>query len=683
MNNLLIELRTEELPFHSLKTLKNAWQDLVFIGLKEARLLEANAQVRSFATPRRLAVLLSGVKETQAAEEKIKKGPSEASAFKDKEPTRALLGFLQANHKSLTDIELIKKGKESFYGYRYQSPAQPLAEILQEILGNVLKKLPIPRPMKWGAQKETFVRPLQGLVVLYNDAVLPIELLGLKAGRSTLGHRVLAKENPLRLKEALHYEKALQENYVIASFEERKNRIKEALGQYQSEKGLQYLGGEELMEESVALTEYPVVLEGMFPEEFLQVPSECLILTMQKNQKYFPLQDKNNKLTHRFLLVANTVSSRPEAIIAGNQRVVKARLEDARFFYQEDQKKPLLSRLNDLKQVVYHHKLGSIYEKSERQGALAIFLAQKIGADPLASEKAARLGLADLNTEMVGEFPELQGVMGKYYALNEGIEPEIATAIEQRYWPRFAEDKLPEGKVAQSVALADKLETLVGIWGIGLAPTGEKDPYALRRAALGANRLLANLSLNVKEALNFTVSLFEGKNLALNTGEAVYDFMKNRLLNNRNKAYSKETVLAVLGKNPPYFNHLEEIFQAVEDFRKEDFSSALLDINKRVHPLLKEGLERGTVDPRLISEAAEKRLWSELQESEAQVKAALAREDYQEILRLLGALKPAVDQFFAEVLVMDKDEDTKQNRLNLLARVTKVLNTLADLSLLT
>lgn len=683
MNNLLIELRTEELPFHSLKALENAWQNLVFTGLKEARLLGECAQVRSFSTPRRLAVLISDVKETQSAEEKIKKGPSEVSAFKGGEPTRALLGFLQANQKSLNDIELIKKGKESFYGYRYQSPALPLAEILQEILLNVLKKLPIPRPMKWGNQKETFVRPIHGLMVLYNDIVLPIELLGLKAGRSTLGHRILAKENPLVLKEAQHYEKVLQENYVIASFKERKNRIKEDLNQYCSNKGLQYLGGEELIEENVALTEYPVVLEGMFPKEFLQVPSECLILTMQKNQKYFPLQDKNNKLTNRFLLVANTLSLQPEEIITGNQRVVKARLEDARFFYQEDQKKSLQSRLNNLKQVVYHHKLGSLYEKSERQAALAGFLAEKIGADRPASEQAARLGLADLNTEMVGEFPELQGVMGKYYALKEGIEPGIAMAIEQRYWPRFAEDKLPESKVAQAVALADKLETLVGIWGIGLVPTGEKDPYALRRAALGANRLLSNLSLDIKEALHFTVTLFEGKTLAPDTGEAVYNFMKNRLLNNRNKSYSKETALAVLGKDPSYFNHLEEIFQAVENFRKENFAPALLEINKRVHNLLKGNTESGAIDPSLMSEEAEKRLWDELQEAERKAKVALEAEDYRAFLRLLGALKPAVDQFFTEVLVMDQDEAKKQNRLHLLARLAKILNTLADLSLLT
>ena len=680
---LLIELLTEELPPKALNNLGNHFAQSIAEGLEKAQLIDGATQYTAYASPRRLAVSVANVKPVQADQHVVRKGVSVAAGMKDGVPTKALEGFARSCGVEIGSLKIIHDGKQDVYAHEFTQAGQTLAALLDEIINTAIKKLPIPKVMRWGSSTHTFVRPVHGLVALHGADVVPVNVLGLDSGRQTLGHRFLS-QGAIIFAQADDYAKQIAEQgKVIASFAERRAAIKAALDKVSGSLNARVAADDALLDEVTALVEYPVVLQAEFEAHFLTVPQECLILTMQQNQKYFPLLDKNGKLMNRFLLVSNLQTADPSHIIHGNERVLRARLSDAEFFYKQDQKATLESRLPKLEHVVYHNKIGSQAQRIDRLQTIAAHIAEQLGADRATAERAARLAKADLVTEMVGEFPELQGTMGKYYAVLDGEQPEIAAAIEQHYQPRFAGDKLPESPIATAVALADKLETLVGIWGIGLIPTGDKDPYALRRAALGVLRMLMNSPLSINDLLRTVAAQFPQDLLAADTVAEVADFMQARLAVLLQNDYAQDTVAAVLAQRPDRLDDLADKLQAVESFKKLPEAAALSAANKRVQNLLKKAdAELGAVNENLLQEDAERALFAATQALRPTVQAALAKHDFQAALTALSAVKPQVDAFFDNVMVMADDAAVKQNRLNLLNELSQLMNAVADISLL-
>ena len=680
---LLIELLTEELPPKALNNLGNHFAQSIAEGLEKAQLIDGATQYTAYASPRRLAVSVANVKPVQADQHVVRKGVSVAAGMKDGVPTKALEGFARSCGVEIGSLKIIHDGKQDVYAHEFTQAGQTLAALLDEIINTAIKKLPIPKVMRWGSSTHTFVRPVHGLVALHGADVVPVNVLGLDSGRQTLGHRFLS-QGAIIFAQADDYAKQIAEQgKVIASFAERRAAIKAALDKVSGSLNARVAADDALLDEVTALVEYPVVLQAEFEAHFLTVPQECLILTMQQNQKYFPLLDKNGKLMNRFLLVSNLQTADPSHIIHGNERVLRARLSDAEFFYKQDQKATLESRLPKLEHVVYHNKIGSQAQRIDRLQTIAAHIAEQLGADRATAERAARLAKADLVTEMVGEFPELQGTMGKYYAVLDGEQPEIAAAIEQHYQPRFAGDKLPESPIATAVALADKLETLVGIWGIGLIPTGDKDPYALRRAALGVLRMLMNSPLSINDLLRTVAAQFPQDLLAADTVAEVADFMQARLAVLLQNDYAQDTVAAVLAQRPDRLDDLADKLQAVESFKKLPEAAALSAANKRVQNLLKKAdAELGAVNENLLQEDAERALFAATQALRPTVQAALAQHDFQAALTALSAVKPQVDAFFDNVMVMADDAAVKQNRLNLLNELSQLMNAVADISLL-
>ena len=680
---LLIELLTEELPPKALNNLGNHFAQSIAEGLEKAQLIDGATQYTAYASPRRLAVSVANVKPVQADQHVVRKGVSVAAGMKDGVPTKALEGFARSCGVEIGSLKIIHDGKQDVYAHEFTQAGQTLAALLGEIINTAIKKLPIPKVMRWGSSTHTFVRPVHGLVALHGADVVPVNVLGLDSGRQTLGHRFLS-QGAIIFAQADDYAKQIAEQgKVIASFAERRAAIKAALDKVSGSLNASVAADDALLDEVTALVEYPVVLQAEFEAHFLAVPQECLILTMQQNQKYFPLLDQNGKLMNRFLLVSNLQTADPSHIIHGNERVLRARLSDAEFFYKQDQKATLESRLPKLEHVVYHNKIGSQAQRIERLQTIAAHIAEQLGADRATAERAARLAKADLVTEMVGEFPELQGTMGKYYALLDGEQPEIAAAIEQHYQPRFAGDKLPESPIATAVALADKLETLVGIWGIGLIPTGDKDPYALRRAALGVLRMLMNSPLSINDLLRTVAAQFPQDLLAADTVAEVADFMQARLAVLLQNDDAKDTVAAVLAQRPDRLDDLVDKLQAVESFKKLPEAAALSAANKRVQNLLKKAdAQLGAAQENLLQEDAEHALFAATQALRPTVQAALAKHDFQAALTALAAVKPQVDAFFDNVMVMADDAAVKQNRLNLLNELSQLMNAVADISLL-
>ncbi|WP_369585828.1 glycine--tRNA ligase subunit beta [Kingella oralis] len=680
---LLIELLTEELPPKALNNLGNHFAQSIAEGLEKAQLIDGAAQFTAYASPRRLAVSVANVKPVQADQHVVRKGVSVAAGMKDGVPTKALEGFARSCGVEIGSLKIIHDGKQDVYAHEFTQAGQTLAALLGEIINTAIKKLPIPKVMRWGSSTHTFVRPVHGLVALHGADVVPVNVLGLDSGRQTLGHRFLS-QGAIIFAQADDYAKQIAEQgKVIASFAERRAAIKAALDKVSGSLNARVAADDALLDEVTALVEYPVVLQAEFEAHFLAVPQECLILTMQQNQKYFPLLDQNGKLMNRFLLVSNLQTADPSHIIHGNERVLRARLSDAEFFYKQDQKATLESRLPKLEHVVYHNKIGSQAQRIDRLQTIAAHIAEQLGTDRATAERAARLAKADLVTEMVGEFPELQGTMGKYYAVLDGEQPEIAAAIEQHYQPRFAGDKLPESPIATAVALADKLETLVGIWGIGLIPTGDKDPYALRRAALGVLRMLMNSPLSINDLLTTVAAQFPRDLLAANTVTEVADFMQARLAVLLQNDYAQDTVAAVLAQRPDRLDDLADKLQAVESFKKLPEAAALAAANKRVQNLLKKAdAQLGAVQENLLQEDAERALFAATQALRPTVQAALAKHDFQAALTALAAVKPQVDAFFDNVMVMADDAAVKQNRLNLLNELSQLMNAVADISLL-
>ena len=682
-DSLLVEIRTEELPPKSLSRLMQAFRQGLFDGLKEQHLLLPESQATGYATPRRLAVLISSVLDKQADRVVERKGPAVASALDaDGKPGPALLGFAKSCGVDLTRLQRQKSEKGEYFVYRAKQKGEALKNHLPAIVETALKKLPVAKTMRWGAGEAQFVRPVHSVVLLHGKRVVPGVVLGLKSGNKTLGHRFLSK-GVLTIRSASDYEKILKPGKVLASFDARRAAIVKGLDSAAQKAGARWdLGkGAELIDEVTSLVEWPVVLSGAFDPGFLAVPKECLVVSMQQHQKYFPLADANGKLLARFLFISNQQAANPKQIIAGNERVLRARLSDAAFFYDQDRKTKLEARVPRLAQVVYHNKLGSQLQRVERLTKLAGEIAQRLDADRASAARAATLAKADLLTDMVGEFPELQGVMGRYYALHEGESPVIAAAIEQHYWPRFAGDALPESNVAVAVALADRLDSLAGLFGVGQQPTGDKDPFGLRRAALGVVRILVekNLPLSVHELVKLAY-----RNFGSHIGQApaeVQTFIFERLGGYlRERGYSTLEVDAAL-HSTPIIAELPKILQALQAFQKLPEADALAAANKRIVNILrKAGQEYANADAARLVEPAEHGLYNVMRQLSPDVESRLKAQDYTGALQRLAGLKQPVDAFFENVMVMADDAAIRENRLALLGDLKTLMNRVADIA---
>lgn len=702
-NSLLVELFVEELPPKALKKLGDAFAGVLRDQLVAQGLAEAGSVLTPYASPRRLAAHLTHVAE-QAADKAVsqKLMPVAVGLDASGQPTPALLkrlGALGADASAVPGLKRAMDGKAEALFYESTAKGATLAEGLQKALAEAIAKLPIPKVMSYqlesgcelpGWSSVSFVRPAHGLVALHGSTVVPIEALGLQAGRETHGHRFEAAVDPVVLRDANSYALQLQDDgAVIASFEARRAEIARQLAAAAVKVG----GGsvpihdDALLDEVTALVERPNVLVCSFEREFLEVPQECLILTMKANQKYFPLLDASSKLTNKFLVVSNISPDDASAVIEGNERVVRPRLADAKFFFDQDRKKSLASRVESLGKVVYHNKLGTQGERVQRVMHIARGIAEKLGDAKVAAQatQAAQLAKADLVTDMVGEFPELQGTMGRYYALHDGLDAAVADAIEDHYKPRFAGDELPRNSVGLVVALADKLETLVGMFGIGNLPTGDRDPFALRRHALGVIRMLIekDLSLGLDALLQDAAAQF--KDIAgFDSGKATVelrDFILDRLAGSlREQGASAQEVDAVLAPLPQRLGEVPKLLAAVRAFAALPAAAALAAANKRIGNILKKAPEADAhVSELLLQEPAEKALHAAMAEVVPAANAQFEAGDYTASLQTLAALREPVDAFFDGVMVNAEQADLRLNRLGLLMSLHAAMNRVAQL----
>jgi len=695
--NLLVELFVEELPPKALKRLGESFACTLADSLKAQGLASDEGAVIAFASPRRLAVRVNNVV-ARAADKQVSQKLMPVSVGLDAAglATPALLKRLSALGVGAEVVPQLRRegeGKAESLIYDSNQSGAALIDGLQQALQETLAKLPIPKVMTYqlgnGWDSVQFVRPAHRLVALHGADIVPISVLGLQAGRTTQGHRFEADSATLDISDADSYEAQLEyDGAVIPGFEKRRAEIVRQLGEAAAKvgNGAKPIEDAALLDEVAGLVERPNVLICQFEEQYLEVPQECLILTMKANQKYFPLLDGNGKLTNKFLVVSNIRPEDASAVIGGNERVVRPRLADAKFFFDQDRKKTLESRVLGLAKVVYHNKLGTQGERVQRVCTIAKAIGQQLGGDSLAmqAEQAALLAKADLLTDMVGEFPELQGIMGRYYAQHDGLSDDIAYAIEDHYKPRFAGDELPRNQIGICVALADKLETLVGMFGIGQIPTGDKDPFALRRHALGVLRMLIEkeLSLRLFDLINFAFSGFP-KGLVGDAHTDVEFFISERLGGMmREQGYSTNAVDAVLCMNPSQIYLVPKQLEAVRAFAALPEAAALAAANKRVGNILKkaEGAVSDKVDAVLLQEPAEQALHQALSQIAPRADDAFAAGDYTASLQVLAALRDPVDAFFDHVMVNAEDEKLRANRLALLARLHHAMNRIADIS---
>ena len=704
-HNLLLELFVEELPPKALNKLGVAFSSVLAEQLKAQGLAPADAVVTAFASPHRLAAHVTGVA-AQAADKAVQQKLMPVAVGLDAagKATPALLKKLQALGADVSDpvaaVAALKRapdGKAEALFYDSVVQGASLQAGLQKALEEALAKLPIPKVMQYqletdcelpGWSSVNFVRPAHSLIALHGSTVVPVKALGLTAGNHTQGHRFEAKVSPVVLPHADQYDTVLQrDGSVIAGFAERRAEIVRQLHAAADKVGggVKPIEDEALLDEVTALVERPNVLTCQFETEFLDVPQECLILTMKANQKYFPLVDASGKLTNRFLVVSNITPDDASFVIGGNERVVRPRLADAKFFFDQDRKKTLESRVDGLSKVVYHNKLGTQGERMARVCAIAQAIGQQLGGDLLAQQarQAARLAKTDLLTDMVGEFPELQGIMGGYYARHDGLSHEVAEAIEDHYKPRFAGDDLPRNHVGLVVALADKLETLVGMFGIGNVPTGDKDPFALRRHALGVIRMLVEKDVAIDlAALVSVVKPAFGEQITDASG-ALIDFIYDRLAGSlREQGFSAQAVDAVMALQPQRLSDVSKRLQAVRAFADLPESPALAAANKRIGNILKkaEGAVSDTVSSALLQESAEQALYAAMQRCVPESSAQFEAGDLSASMQTLAALREPVDAFFNDVMVNADDPALKANRLALLKSLHQAMNRVADVS---
>ena len=681
--DLLIEIGTEELPPKALRGLSEAFTNGVVEGLKKAGFAVAAAQ--SFAAPRRLAVLIPELAMAQADREVERKGPSLKAAYDENgAPTRALQGFARSCGADIDQLETLETDKGSWLVYRKQEKGQPLTALIGDIVHAALAALPIPRRMRWGSGSAEFVRPVHWVVMLAGGDVIDASILDVATGRHSHGHRFHAPE-PVAIDQAGNYARLLEEQgHVLADFARRRERIREQVLAAAAEGGGEAVIDDALLDEVTALNEWPVAVAGRFDEAFLEVPAEALIKTMQDNQKYFPVVDAEGRLKNAFITISNIDSRAPEKVRAGNERVVRPRLADARFFWQQDQKQPLEAFAPALEKVVFQEKLGTLADKVRRVTQLAESIATETGADVAMVKRAAQLSKCDLMTEMVGEFASLQGVMGRRYAEVAGEPEEVALALDEQYMPRGASDDTASTRSGQILSISDRIDTLVGIFAIGQQPTGAKDPYALRRASLGVLRTLIErrLDLDLRELLQRAATLLADRVEAGAVVEAVFDYVLERLRAyylDRGVAIDVFEAVAALKPSRPL--DFDRRIHAVAAFRQLPEAKSLAAANKRVGNILKKaGAAGGEVDPGLLREAEEKALFEALEQLAAETEALFAAADYTAALSRLAALREPVDAFFDAVMVMADDAAVRDNRLALLARMRALFMRVADLS---
>ncbi|MBO9548885.1 glycine--tRNA ligase subunit beta [Pseudomonas sp.] len=678
--DFLVELGTEELPPKALASLGDAFLAGIEKGLQAAGLNYTSKQV--YAAPRRLAVLIRQLDVQQPDRSINIDGPPMQAAFKDGEPTQAALGFAKKCGVELSEID--QSGAKLRFSQHI--PGKATASLLPTIVEDSLNDLPIPKRMRWAASREEFVRPTQWLVMLLGDQVVDCTILSQKAGRESRGHRFHHPENVVITTPA-NYVEDLRKAYVLADFAERRELISKRTAELAMQQEGSAIVPPALLDEVTALVEWPVPLVCSFEERFLEVPQEALITTMQDNQKYFCLLDSEGKLLPRFITVANVESRDPKQIVQGNEKVVRPRLTDAEFFFKQDKKQPLETFNERLKNVVFQAQLGTVYDKAERVSKLAAFIAPLIGGDTQRAGRAGLLSKCDLATEMVGEFPEMQGVAGYYYALNDGEPEDVALALNEQYMPRGAGAELPQTLTGAAVAIADKLDTLVGIFGIGMLPTGSKDPYALRRAALGVLRILIEkqLDLDLSAAVEFAVKQFGAKVKAAGLAEQVLEFIFDRLrARYEDEGIDVATYLSVRALKPASALDFDQRVQAVQAFRKLPEAEALAAVNKRVSNLLSkaEGAIADQVEPKYFDNANEFSLYSAIQQADLAVQPMAAARQYSESLARLAALRDPVDAFFEAVMVNAEDAKVRANRYALLSRLRGLFLGVADISLL-
>jgi len=682
--SLLVELFTEELPPKALKGLSRTFAETLVAALRDGGFAPPDAAFAAFGTPRRLAVLIERVAAQAPDRPQTTLGPAVGAGLDaGGKPTPALLGFAKKQGVGVDALVRVKGAKGEQFAYRTIIAGGVLDNALARHVADALGKLPVPKIMRWGAGEAEFVRPAHGLVMLHGDRVVAGRVLGLESGRATRGHRFLA-EGEIGLRRADDYERDLEEKgRVIASFDRRRARIEALLREHAG--GANVAADDALIDEVTALVEWPAVYDGHFEKAFLEVPQECLMLTMRQNQKYFPLIDGQGRLLNRFLLVSNMETPHPRQIIHGNERVLRARLADAKFFYDQDRRRRLADRVPELAAVVYHNKLGSQRARVERLERLAGAIALELGAEADLAVRAARLAKADLLTGMVGEFPELQGVMGMHYARHDGEPEAVARAIEAHYRPRFAGDALPGDAIGDAAALADKLDALAGIWGIGLQPTGDKDPFALRRAALGVLRILVEhaLPLDCAALLNLARGGYGATPLAGDTVERLHDFILDRLRSYlREREFVADEIEAVVGQRPTRLDLVIPRLEAVRAFRRLPEAESLATANKRIRNILAKSppASGDRFDDGLLRESAERSLHEASEKVQAIAHRHRERGEYAEALKALAALKAPVDAFFDQVLVNAPEAALRNNRLLLLMRLDGAMNEVADIS---
>lgn len=682
--DLLIEIGTEELPPKALKHLSLAFLAGIKSGLEKAELSFAN--IKPFASPRRLALLVTDLAEQTPHKMVERRGPALQAAFgEDGCPTQAALGFARSCGVEVEDLDKLETDKGSWLMYKTEQAGQATSALIPELVLTALEALPIPKRMRWGELDAQFVRPVHWAILLFGQEVIQAEILSAITGRTTYGHR-FHHPAAIEIPEPREYEVLLEsEGKVVADFERRATTVRAQVESLAIELNGQAVIDETLLEEVTAMVEWPVAVAGQFEQRYLAVPQEALISTMAANQKYFHLVDQQHRLMPYFITISNIESKDANKVRAGNERVIRPRFADAEFFWNQDRKQRLESRLEQLKHVVFQQQLGSLYDKTQRVATLAAVIATELGADKQQAIRAAELSKCDLLTEMVGEFPNLQGVMGRYYAQHDGEPSTVATAIDQHYRPRFSGDALPEGAVSQAVAIADRLDTLIGIFAIGQLPTGDKDPYALRRAALGVLRIMIenDLDLDLHRLLETAAQHFGPAVKATQAVDAVMAFILDRL-----RAYYQEQGIrpdvldAVTALNPVYPVDINKRIHAVNLFRQLPEAESLAAANKRSGNILKkvEGTLPDTIQPELLTEVAEQNLYQALTELTNKVRPMLASGEYEPALQQLADLRQPVDAFFDDVMVMVDDHRLRDNRIALLNQLHSLFLEVADIS---
>ena len=684
LRDLLIEIGTEELPPKALPRLSRAFADSIQQSLVQAEL--GFSSIQAFATPRRLAVLVRELQTQQADKDVERRGPALQAAFDEQgNPSKAAQGFARSCGVEVSALEKLDTDKGSWLVYRARVTGEATTKLIPTIVNEALNKLPIPKRMRWANLDAQFVRPVHWVVMLFGDEVIADTILSVNSGRETRGHRFLY-DQVIYLPAPAEYEVLLEsEGKVIADFARRRETIRGQVEQAAHQLNGMAVIDEDLLDEVTAMVEWPVAVIGNFEQRFLDVPQEALISTMSANQKYFHVVDAQGKLLPHFITISNIESQDPNKVRAGNERVIRPRFADAEFFWNQDRKQALASHLDQLKTVVFQKQLGSLYDKTQRVAKLAERIATHINGDKLQALRAAELCKCDLMTLMVGEFPELQGIMGRYYAQHDGEPSEVATAIDEHYMPRFAGDQLPQSRTGQAVAIADRLDTLLGIIAIGQLPTGDKDPYALRRAALGVLRCMIenDLALDLQPLLEFAAGQFSKDVKAKKAIETTVDFILERLRTYYTSQDIKLDVFeAVFSQHPTQPNDFHARLLAVNTFRQLDEAESLAAANKRITNILKKTDEKipAKVDDKLLHDAAEQALAAQLSTLSDQIEPLISARNYTAILHQLAALRSNVDKFFDEVMVMVEDKPLRLNRLALLTHLRNLFLQVADIS---